>query len=53
MLTPKAVVRRLNVTPQTVQRLIHRGELMASRAARNWRMKPSALEAFLQRTQRH
>jgi excisionase family DNA binding protein len=51
LLTTKEVARRLKVTTQTVQRLIHRGELVASRVARDWRIKPSELEAFLQRTQ--
>ena len=51
MLTTKEVARRLKVTPQTVQRLIGRGQLIASRVGRDWRIKPSALEAFLQRTQ--
>jgi excisionase family DNA binding protein len=51
LLTTREVARRLKVTPQTVQRLIHRGDLVASRVARDWRIKPSELEAFLQRTQ--
>jgi excisionase family DNA binding protein len=51
MLTTKEVARRLKVTPQTVQRLIGRGQLTASRVGRDWRIKPSALETFLQKTQ--
>ena len=51
LLTTKEVARRLKVTPQTVQRLIARGELVASRVGRDWRIKPSALEVFLQKTQ--
>jgi excisionase family DNA binding protein len=53
MLTTKEVARRLKVTPQTVQRLIHRRELKASRVGRDWRIKPSALEAFLEATEKH
>jgi excisionase family DNA binding protein len=52
MLTTKEVARRLKVTPQTVQRLIHRGELKASRVGRDWRIKPSAFEAFLEATEK-
>ncbi len=51
LLTTKEVARRLKVTTQTVQRLIHRGDLIAIRVARDWRIKPSELEAFFQKNQ--
>jgi excisionase family DNA binding protein len=50
LLTTKQVAQRLKLTPQTVQRLINRGELTASRVAGAWRISRSELEAFLLRT---
>jgi excisionase family DNA binding protein len=50
MLTTREVAQRLKLTPQTVQRLIHRKELPASRVAGAWRIFRSDLQAFLQRT---
>jgi excisionase family DNA binding protein len=51
MLTTKEVARRLKVTSQTVQRLIGRGDLIAVRVGRDWRIAPSAFKAFLRKHQ--
>ena len=51
LLTTQEVAGRLQLTRQTVQRLIKAGKLKASRIGRDWRVKRSALEAFLKATE--
>jgi len=51
LLTTSEVARRLRLTRQTVQRMIKRGDLKASRIGRDWRVKRSTLEAFLRETE--
>ena len=51
LLTTDEVAQRLKITRQTVQRLIQRGQLTASRIGRGWRVKRRELEAFLQATE--
>jgi len=51
LLTTGEVARRLKITRQTVQRLIQRGDLKASRIGRDWRIKSRELESFLKETE--
>ena len=51
LLTTDEVARWLKITRQTVQRLIQRGQLTASRIGREWRVKRRELDAFLQATE--
>ena len=47
LLTTAEVAKRLKLTRQTVQRLTKHRKLKALRIGRDWRIKRSALEAFL------
>jgi excisionase family DNA binding protein len=51
LLTTDEVAQWLKITRQTVQRLIQRGQLTASRIGREWRVKRRELDAFLQATE--
>jgi excisionase family DNA binding protein len=42
------VAERLSVSPMTVYRMIHAGELPAIRIGRSYRIESRAVEAFLQ-----
>jgi len=41
------VAETLAISPQTVRRLVHDGELQAARGGRQWRIASETLEAFL------
>jgi excisionase family DNA binding protein len=49
LLTPAEVAKRLNVNRETVYRMRKRGELPFVRVGAAIRVRPEALEAFLQR----
>ena len=44
MLTVEAAAAALSVHPQTIRRMIKRGDLAAVKVARQWRVPQSALE---------
>jgi len=47
LLTPRRVAEELNVSVWTVYRLIRKGDLVAIRVGRLFRIPESSLEAFL------
>jgi excisionase family DNA binding protein len=49
LLTLEEVVVYLRVHPRTVYRLVHSGEIPAVRVGRQWRIRRSALDAWLER----
>jgi excisionase family DNA binding protein len=46
-LTSEEVLHSLKVTPRTLYRLIHAGELPAVRVGRQWRFRRADLESWL------
>jgi len=48
LLSTAAVAARLNVSPRTVARLVHRGVLRGVRVGRVIRIRPDDLEDFLE-----
>jgi excisionase family DNA binding protein len=51
LLTAREVAEALRVHLNTVHRLIHAGDLRAYKVARDWRIKRSDLDAYLEATQ--
>jgi len=49
LLTTEEVLAYLRVTPRTIYRLIHSGELPAMRIGRQWRFRRNDLDAWLER----
>ena len=49
LLTPAEVATRLNVSLVTVGRWLREGKLKGLKAGRQWRVRESDLEAFLER----
>ena len=47
--TPAEVAERLRVSTMTVYRLIEKGDLVAARIGRSYRMRESDVEAYLAR----
>src|SRR3954466_14684306 len=52
LLTVSEVAVRVRVSPKTVERAIHRGDLEASQLALRgaWRIQPEAVDAWIQKT---
>jgi excisionase family DNA binding protein len=50
-LTIEEVAERLRVKPDTVRAWLRQGRLQGIKAGRLWRIRPSAVEAFIQTTQ--
>ncbi len=47
MLTVEEIARRLNTTPNTVNRFIRTGLLPGYKVGREWRVEPADFEEFL------
>ena len=52
LLTLKEAARRLRVSVKTVKAWLYSGELQGYKAGRQWRITPSAIQAFLEAGQR-
>lgn len=48
-LTIEDVVKRLNVSKRTVERMIQRGDIVGFYVGRVWRMKPENLERWIEK----
>ena len=49
ILTPEEVAKILKVTPETIRKWLHKGELTGADTPAGWRLTPADLEAWLEK----